>query len=271
MKVACSALGLAFACTPATAPPNPGVAQVPFSSGTSSSDYSGYDRGTPGAKGLRVPHRELRQSPSSLVASAELYRLGFAVREEAPTPARAVAQARERVTAVSAELVRALGKTAKTEPKGLALSEWREGEQVRGYTATVDALLEVGLAPGGDLFSHAEVYAAIVGVTQDIARRSGTTSTALTAVSFDAPEPHVRDPEARREELVKRWVESVRSFTRVAEADTAKLYLTDCRIPGEIMETTESIDRVRLMLSFSCRLETPRTPARLEVSPDAEE
>ncbi len=68
------------------------------------------------------------------------------------------------------------------------------------------------------------------------------------------PAARVRDPEARRAELTRRWVERVRVLTTQAQSEKLPLHVVSCEPPGEVKQQELSVDEVVLSLAVSCRL-----------------
>jgi hypothetical protein len=76
--------------------------------------------------------------------------------------------------------------------------------------------------------------------------------------AFNTPVLKVRDPEAHRAELIKRWVERTRAFARGAESNGAPLELVDCAPPAGITQRAISVEEVGLSLAVTCRLDVIR-------------
>jgi hypothetical protein len=100
------------------------------------------------------------------------------------------------------------------------------------------------------------LFTTLVETTQRIAEAAATAQNPMRAISFAPPRAEVRDPEAYRSELLKRWVTRVREFTAAAEADAAPLVVRDCVPPGAVTQATHSFDEVTLTLAVTCRIDT---------------
>jgi len=73
----------------------------------------------------------------------------------------------------------------------------------------------------------------------------------------------VLDPEARRVELIERWVLRAKAFADAAQATHAPLAIVDCEVPRAVKQNPVSVDEVQLSLHIQCRIDTPGRPPTL--------
>jgi hypothetical protein len=125
--------------------------------------------------------------------------------------------------------------------------EGNEGAQVVGQ-------VEVVLPESLDFWGRAALVAALVRVGGQEMAAAEKAQAGLT-VSLGFPSARVRDPEARRAELTRRWVERMRAFTSQAQSEKVPLHAVGCEQPGEVKQHEVSVDEVVLSLALSCRLE----------------
>jgi hypothetical protein len=248
-----TALVLSVACARAPAPTEP-IQQAALSSEYSSRSSSGSNHSileSGSGKGLSVPQRARLTDPTQLSVRPDLYALSFAVREQRETSHAALDAARNTSARVSAELLKALGPDATTKVDGFALTRVTRGSEELGILAVVDGSLEVRLAESQDFWVRSRLFTTLVETTKR------TDQNPMRAISFEPPRAEVRDPEAYRPELLKRWVTRVREFTAAAQAETAPLVVRDCVPPGAVTQATHSFDEVFLTLSVTCRIDAP--------------
>jgi len=112
----------------------------------------------------------------------------------------------------------------------------------------------VALPESLDFWGRTALVAGLIKVGDQEAAAAEKTGTGPRA-SFCAPRAQVRDPEARRAELVKRWVERARDFMSQAQSAQAPLQIVGCAPPGEVTQRPVSVDEVVLSLAVSCRLD----------------
>jgi hypothetical protein len=224
----------------------------------SSSDYSSLESGS--GKGLSVPHRSRLTDPTRLSVRPDLYTLSFAVREQRDTSHAALDAARATSDRVSAELLKTFGTAATTKVKGFALTRVTQGSEQLGILAVIDGTLEVRLAESQDFWTRSRLFTTLVETTQRLTEAAGSPQNPMRAISFEPPRAEVRDPEAHRPELLRRWVTRVEEFTTAAQAEAAPLVVRDCTPPGAVTQAAHSFDEVSLELSITCRIDT-RTAA----------
>jgi len=225
---------------------------LPESRGSSGSGVSGIDPAW--HQDLSVPQQARQTDPTRLSVHPDLYTVAFAVREARPTADAALQAARATAENVSAELVKALGSAASTKVRGLSLSQVQNGKRIDSM-ARVDGALELTLSATQDFWARSRLFAAIVETTRRLAEPAREDDR-LHAVSFEAPQSELLDPEAYRPELLARWVQRMRQFSTAAEAQNAPLYVRDCTPPGPVSQSAQSFDEIRLELRLSCRIDT---------------
>jgi hypothetical protein len=249
---------LSAACTARplpTAPTQQAALVSDYSSASaSSSEYSTVESGS--GKGLSVPHRTRLTDPTRLSLRPDLYTLTFAVREQRENSHAALDAARASSDRVSAELLKVFGTAATTKVNGFTLTRLTQGSEQLGILAVVDATLEVRLAESQDFWVRSRLFTTLVETTQRLAEAASSPQNPLRAISFEPPRAEVRDPEAYRPELLKRWVTRIQEFTTAAQAEAAPLVVRDCTPPGAVTQAARSFDEVSLELSITCRIDT---------------
>lgn len=120
-----------------------------------------------------------------------------------------------------------------------------------GRQLSVHGNLEVTLPPAMDYWARSELMAALMRVgdqTQVAAEKAGLKS------SLSIPSVMLKDPEAYRAELVKRWVEQSRAFAAAAQGERP-LQLANCALPGAVEQQVVTLEEVVLKLAMNCQLE----------------
>lgn len=128
------------------------------------------------------------------------------------------------------------------------------GKRMAGNEAMAHGVLEVALPEAQDFWSRAALVATLVRVATQEAAAAEKANTGLRA-TFGFPVAQLRDPETRRAELMKRWVERARGFISQAQSESAPLQLVGCEPPGAVKQEPVSVDEVRLSLAVTCRLD----------------
>ncbi|MFY0571906.1 hypothetical protein ACN28E_49865 [Archangium lansingense] len=178
--------------------------------------------------------------------------LSFAFRQET----EALDQAVPKLKAAVERYVRAATEASKVEVtvkmKDVHLES---GRKMAGSDAMAHGVLEVALPESLDFWGRSALVATLVRVGSQEAAAAEKENTGLRA-SFGFPVAQVRDPEARRDELMKRWVDRARGFISQAQSERSPLQLVGCEPPGAVKQATVSVDEVVLSLAVSCRLDT---------------
>lgn len=186
----------------------------------------------------------LKVRPDMLVAS-------FAFRQETES----LEQALPKLKAAVDQYVRAATEATKAEVSVRMRGFGQEyGKRMGGSEALAHGQLEVTLPKELDFWGRAALVATLakVGAQQAAAAENAKAGLRTT---FGFPEARVRDPEARRAELMKLWVERARSFMAQAQSERAPLQLVSCEPPGQVTQQTVSVDEAVLFLAMSCRLD----------------
>lgn len=262
MRPTWAVLVLSAGCAPALPPQEP-VTQQPLSS------YSGSESYTGSVKGLSVPSQSRVTDEAVLCVRPDRFTFGFALREVGATPEQAVDGVKARAAAVERELKGAIGPGTSFNARGLSLAEQVRDDEVLGYAASVDGLIEVHLEEAHDFWARGRLYAVIVQATRALTTAARHDETTQRAASFETPRAVVAKPEAHRAELLKRWIARVKEFTAAAEAERAPLFVRDCTPPRAIQQSQISFDEVSLTLDVSCRVDTAeagRSPLKSPVA-----
>lgn len=134
-----------------------------------------------------------------------------------------------------------------------------ENDEPLQFVITVDGSVEVPLGDG-NYWDRARLLSSLVEASHDskpLIPPAPEEQPQLDA-AFGAPEVKVRDPEAHRAELVKRWVERTRTFAKAAESEKAQLNVVNCDPPNAIAQNVISVEQVGLSLSVQCRIDVVR-------------
>ncbi|HEX5745201.1 MAG TPA: hypothetical protein VFZ09_03095 [Archangium sp.] len=184
----------------------------------------------------------------------DVLRVSFAFRQESESLEQAV----PKLKAAVERYVRAAAEASKVEVavkmKDVGLDSGGKRMAGSGSDGMAHGVLEVALPEAQDFWARTALVATLVKVGSQEAAAAEKANTGLRA-SFGFPVAQVRDPEARRDELMKRWVERARGFIAQAQSERAPLQLAACEPPGAVKQEPESVDEVVLSLAVSCRLD----------------
>jgi hypothetical protein len=128
------------------------------------------------------------------------------------------------------------------------------------FVVTVDGSVEVPLTADANYWTRARLLTSLVQASSDpkpLVPPAPEDQPQLES-AFGAPEVKVRNPDAYRGELVKRWIERARAFAKLAESEKTPLHLVNCEPPQAISQTHLSIEQVGLTLPVQCRIDVAR-------------
>jgi hypothetical protein len=186
-----------------------------------------------------------------LTVRPDVLRLPFAFRQETDALELAV----PKLKAAVERYTHAVAETSKGEVAAKLKDGGLEWGKVRTRSeARVQGVLEVALPESLDFWGRMELVARLIQVGDQEAAAAEKADTGLHA-SFGAPLAQVRDPEAHRDGLMKRWVERARGFMSQAQSPEAPLRLVGCAPPGAVTQQAVSVDEVVLSLAVSCHLD----------------
>ncbi|WNG61604.1 hypothetical protein F0U59_47990 [Archangium gephyra] len=197
------------------------------------------------------PVRAVPVVEEGLTVRPDVLRVSFAFRQESESLEQAV----PKLKAAVERYVRAAAEASKVEV-AVKMKEvgLESGKRMAGNEVMAHGVLEVALPEAQDFWSRTALVATLVKVGSQEAAAAEKANTGLRA-SFGFPVAQVREPEARRDELVKRWVDRARGFISQAQSERAPLQLVGCEPPGAVKQEPESVDEVVLSLAMSCRLD----------------
>lgn len=208
------------------------------------------------ASSSRESHEpRVEKSADGLSVRPDVLVVPFSFRQEA----QRLEEALPKLRAALDQYVRAASEATKAEVKVELRGFSREGGYDRKLAGSeggrVVGHLEVALPESLDFWGRAALVAALSRVGGQEMAAAAKAEGGL-GVSIGFPTARVRDPEARRAELTRRWVERVRAFTAQAQSEKVPLHLVGCEPPGEVKQQELSVDEVVLSLTVSCRLGT---------------
>jgi hypothetical protein len=181
----------------------------------------------------------------------DVLRVSFAFRQET----EALEQAVPKLKAAVERYVRAAAEASKVEVAvNMKAVRPESGKRMAGTEVLAHGELEVALPESQDFWGRSALVATLVKVGSQEAAAVEKENTGLRA-TFGLPVAQVRNPEARRAELMKRWVERARGFISQAQSEQAPLQLVGCEPPGAVKQEPVSVDEVVLSLAVSCRLD----------------
>jgi hypothetical protein len=185
-----------------------------------------------------------------LIVRPDVLLVAFTFRRESESLAQALPELKQAVERYVSAATGAL-KAEPTVRMGNLGGELRKmGEQ----RVVVSGVLEVALPESLDFWGRAALVAALAEVG---AKESATLEKAEGPLraSFSDPRAQLREPEAYRAELMKRWVARTRDFIEQARSERTALQFVHCDPPDEVKQQTRSLDEVSLSLEIPrCQL-----------------
>lgn len=209
-----------------------------------------------------IPHHDTR---GDLIVRPDLVCVSFVLRLDGPDAKASLAMLENAARAVQERFGAATNGQATTTMLGVSISPTHAGkaksDEPPKFVVTVDGSVEVPLAADANYWTRARLLSSLVQTASDpkpLVPPAPEDQPQLDS-AFGAPEVKVKNPEAFRAELVKRWVERTRTFAKAAESEKAPLNLVNCDPPQAISQTPISIEQVGLSLPVQCRIDVART------------
>lgn len=230
----------------------------------SSSSYSAPS--SPSFSGPSSPAIPRHDTRGDLVVRPDLVCVPFVLRLEGTDVKAVLASLEKAAQVVQERFAAATGGQATTTMLGANVSSIGSGRKAKDdapvkYVVTVDGSVEVPLANEANYWARTRVLTSLVEASNDpkpLLPPPPEDQPQLDA-AFGAPEVKLRNPEAHRAELIKRWVERTRAFARTTESEKAPLNVVSCEPPQGISQTHISIEQVGLTLPVQCRVDVART------------
>lgn len=190
----------------------------------------------------------------------------FALRAQAPSVKAAMDAAQLLVRTITERFATATGGAALIRMMGFSTQAYSKGKSSRAedveYVVLADGAVDVPLGANLDYWAKGKLLSALVeasrALTPSKKEEEPPPGTPRVDAAFTAPEVKVKDPEAHRATLVKRWVERARQFTELSQSRSDPLVILDCAPPGAIGQQPLSIEEVGLSLGIQCRLNATR-------------
>jgi hypothetical protein len=247
---------LAFGCGPAY--PEPSAPSL-----LASSSYSGSASSSSVSSGPSIPQRS--DGHGNIIVRPDLACVAFVLQLETSDPKGRLDLLEKAAVVVGKRFAAATGGASTSKMLGASVTAFSQGK-AKGdgppprFVVTVDGAIETPLAADAGYWARAKLVAALVHASHTATPLlpSAGEGQPEIEVAFGSPEIKLKDPEAFRPELVKRWVERARAFSRVAESQTVPLHLVSCEPPAAITQTPISVEQIGLSLPVSCRIDAAR-------------
>lgn len=208
-----------------------------------------------------IPHRDTR---GEFIVRPDLVCISFVLRLEGPDSKATLGTLEKATQAIQQRFGAVTGGSATTNMLGVNVTSMSSGkaksDEPGKFVVTVDGSVEVPLAADADYWARARLLSALVQASHDpkplVPPPAEDQPEMETA--FGAPEVKLRNPDVHRPELIKRWIERTRAFSRLAESEKAPLNIVNCEPPQVINQTQISIEQIGLSLPVSCRVDVAR-------------
>jgi hypothetical protein len=217
---------------------------------------------------------------TNLIARPDLLTLTFALRAVADDADAGVALLEQsakaleprfaEVAAKGSMRMRMRGTIVERASKSGKASKTRGDAEPEPFAISLQGTFEYALVPAQDYWARSHELARIAGLAGKVTAASRVEGAPFVA-SFGLAEPHVRDVETFRPELVQKWSARKRQSARDVKTGEVPLTPETCRLNGDITQHVVSIEEIELTLPIDCR-PTVAPPARPGVlSPTATE
>jgi hypothetical protein len=148
----------------------------------------------------------------------------------------------------------AASENAEIQARNLSVRPTPEKHNPNLQTVVVAGAIELPLSPDWDYWKRAHLLMSLIQLAKSVATEQKDAKKAILA-QFEEPTALFKNPESFRGELIKRWIDHVRSFSVPAQSQAAPLELQQCEPPGKVIQQHISLEEVALMLQLNCKLD----------------
>ena len=149
---------------------------------------------------------------------------------------------------------RAASESAEIETNNLSVRAAPEKQNPNLQEVLVSGAIELPLLPELDYWKRAHLLVSLVQIAKTVATQQKDAKKAILA-QIAEPTALLKNPEAFRPELIRLWLEQVRSFSKAAQSPAAPLEILQCDPPRKVSQQHISLEEVGLSLSLNCRLD----------------
>jgi hypothetical protein len=228
----------------------------------SSSSYSGSSSMSV-ASSPSIPQRS--DGRGEIVVRPDLACVAFVLRLETTDPKGRLDLLEKAAAVIGERFATATGGASTSKMLGASVTAISHGKakddaEPPRFVVTVDGAIDTPLAADAGYWARARLVAALVHASHTATPLlpSAGEGQPVIETAFGSPEIKLKDPESFRPELVKRWVDRARAFSRVAESQAAPLHLVSCEPPAAITQNPISVEQIGLSLPVSCRIDATR-------------
>lgn len=199
------------------------------------------------------------RSNADMVVRPDVMTITFDLRKTSDDPAAAL----DAVQAVATELARrfqTVSPDATVEMHNLTIdsaAEAQKKETANLRSVVVEGSVELPLAAEMDYWKRARLLTQLVAVSKTVVDEQKDAKKAVLA-HIGKPNALLRNPESFRADLIKSWIDHVRSFSGAAQSAAAPLEILSCDPPAQVQQHTISLEEVGLSLHINCRIDIQR-------------
>lgn len=180
----------------------------------------------------------------------------FGFRQEAESPEKAVAQLKSAVDGYMRAAVEATKAEVALQMQNLQeVPASRASSEQPRYAMVVQGALRVVLPETLDFWGRSTLVAELLQVGHQTQAAMAAAKDSGLSFTFYEPSAQVKDPEAHRADLMKRWVARSRSLVSEAQHEGAPLQLVGCTPPGRVEQRPVTLEEVALTLTVTCQLQ----------------
>ena len=196
------------------------------------------------------------RSDADMVVRPDVLTISFDLKKTSDDPEAALAA----VQAIAEELTKryqGVSPDAAVHMNNLTIEPAGEKQKPDMRNVTVEGSIELPLGAEVDYWKRAHLLTQLVQVSKSVVDEQKDAKKSVLA-HVGRPQALVRNPEAFRGELIKLWIDHVRSFSSAAQSVAAPLEVMQCDPPTRVQQHTISLEEVGVSLHLNCRLDVPR-------------
>jgi hypothetical protein len=210
-----------------------------------------------GAKNYYQSYSYYGRSSADLVVRPDVILINFTLKRLTDDPEAGLSAIIQAYVNELKKRYQAASENAEIETHNLSVRAAPEKQNANLQEVLVSGAIELPLSPDWDYWKRAHLLVSLVQIAKTVATQQKDAKKAILA-QIAEPTALLKNPEAFRAELIRLWLEQVRSFSKAAQSQTAPLEILQCDPPRKVSQQHISLEEVGLSLALSCRLDYPK-------------
>ena len=209
-----------------------------------------------GAKNYYQSYSYYGRSSADLVVRPDVILINFTLKKLTDDPEAGLSAIQAYVDELK-KRYQAASENAEIETHNLSVRAAPEKQNANLQEVLVSGAIELPLSAEWDYWKRAHLLVSLVQIAKTVATQQKDAKKAILA-QIAEPTALLKNPEAFRAELIRLWLEQVRTFSKAAQSQAAPLEILQCEPPRKVNQQHISLEEVGLSLALSCRLDFPK-------------